>query len=59
MRTVYTHFIIARFDHEQGGFMLLNAYIEGRQGAAVLLGGVKQHRLIHGDSYGQPGPQRE
>lgn len=36
--------------------MLLDAHIEGRQGAAVLLGGVEQHRLIHGDSHGQPRP---
>lgn len=39
--------------------MLLDAHIEGRQGAAVLLGGIEQHRLIHGDSYGQPRPKRE
>lgn len=39
--------------------MLLDAHVEGGQGAAVLLGGIEQHGLVHGDSHGQPGPQRE
>lgn len=53
------YFIIARFDHQQRGLMLLDAHVEGGQGAAVLLGGIEQHGLVHGDSHGQPGPQRE
>lgn len=39
--------------------MLLDAHVEGGQGAAVLLGGIEQHGLVHGDSHRQPGPQRE
>lgn len=54
-----SYLIIARLDHEQRGLVLLHPDVEGGQWAAVFLGGVEQHRLVHCYPHGQPGPQRE
>jgi len=39
--------------------MLFAAVKEGGHGAAVLLSGVQQLRLVHGDPHRQPRPQSQ
>jgi len=52
-----TYVSIGSFDDEYGGLVLLDAGKERRHAAAMFLGRVQQFRLVHGDPYGQPGPQ--
>lgn len=54
-----SHLIVAGLDHQQGRLVLLDAHVERGQRTAVLLGGVQQDRLVHGDAHRQPRPQRE
>lgn len=53
------YLVVASLDHEQRGFVVLDAHKERRKRASVLLRRVEQHWLVHGDPHRQPGPQRE
>lgn len=53
------YLVVASLDHEQRGFVVLDAHKERCKRASVLLRCVEQHWLVHRDPHRQPGPQRE
>lgn len=54
-----SHLVIARFNHQQRRLVLLHTNEESRQRTSVLLGGVEENRLVHGDPHRQPRPECE
>lgn len=51
------YLVVAGFDHEQCGFVVFDADKERGERAAMFLGGVEQHWLVHRDAHRQPRPQ--